>query len=221
MPLTVYLLPVSGDRFELYSELPEDAGPLPDSRAGRLRRWAHRASVRWRELVDKARRSGPRGRLAQWRDAVVRRLAESLAEQRTLWALRHETEVTLCYPSSLSEATAREGLNRLLTDARRHHGWWLIIDLVLFVASGVLFFVPGPNILAYYLAFRVFGHLNSWRGARHGAECTTWRLHPDADLAELARLVGTPRETRAPLVAEIAARLNLPRLVAFFDRVAA
>jgi len=86
--------------------------------------------------------------------------------------------------------------------------------------SGILFFVPGPNLVAYYIAFRLVGHLQSWRGARQAAERIAWTFEPDPGLAELASLVDVPRETRAPRVAAIAERLNLPRLTAFFDRVA-
>jgi hypothetical protein len=47
-----------------------------------------------------------------------------------------------------------------------------------------------------------------------------WTFEPDTELAELGLLVDMPREARAPRVAAIADRLNLPRLSAFFDRVA-
>ncbi len=108
----------------------------------------------------------------------------------------------------------------MLAHARRHHLRWFIIDLILFIGSGILFFVPGPNLVAYYIAFRLVGHLQSWRGARQAAETIAWTFEPDPGLAELASLVDVPRETRAPRVAAIAERLNLPRLTAFFDRVA-
>ena len=111
-------------------------------------------------------------------------------------------------------------LEALLAHARSHHLRWLIIDLILFTVSGILFFVPGPNLVAYYIAFRLVGHLQSWRGARQAAERIAWTFEADPGLAELASLVDVPRETRAPRVAAIAERLNLPRLTAFFDRVA-
>jgi hypothetical protein len=47
-----------------------------------------------------------------------------------------------------------------------------------------------------------------------------WTFETDPRLDELAALVDVPREARAPHVAAIAQRLNLPRLTAFFDRVA-
>jgi len=80
--------------------------------------------------------------------------------------------------------------------------------------------IPGPNILAYYFAFRVVGHYLSWRGARQAIDATAWRLTPEPALAELGGLAHMARAARAPRVAAIAAELNLPRLAAFFDRTA-
>ena len=218
--MVVFLVPARGDRFELYSEAPEDPGTPPGQEDGRFRRWAHSASVQWQQLVEAARRRRPRGRLAEWRDAVVCRLAETIAEQRTLWALRTRTEATLRYPATIAVERARSAVDKALSHARRHHQRWFIIDLVLFVSSVVFFFIPGPNLVAYYFAFRLIGHLQSWRGARQAMDVIKWSFEPDAGLAELASLVDLPRAERAPRVAAIAARLNLPRLPSFFDRVA-
>ncbi|MQA28267.1 MAG: hypothetical protein GEU82_00300 [Luteitalea sp.] len=223
--MTVFLVPAGQGRYELYSEAPEEPASVPDDHAGRFKRWAHSAQVQWHALVDAARRAphdgGTHGRFARWRDSVICRLAESIAEQRTLWSLRKETGATMRFPSTMAAAGARSVLDQSLARAQRHHGKWLIVDLVLFLASGILFFVPGPNVIAYYLLFRVVGHLNSWRGARQGAQQIVWTLESDANLGELGSLVDVPDAARAPLVAEIASRLNLPRLTAFFRRVTA
>jgi K+-H+ exchange-related protein len=219
--MIVFLVQVDRDRFELYTEPRDERASDPGEHAGRVRRWAHAANERWHELVASARRGGSHGPLARWRDAVVCRLAESIAEQRTLWALRHEATATLRYPSSIDAARSRAVLDRSLADSKGHHGRWLIVDLVLLIVSGILFFVPGPNIVAYYIAFRVIGHLNSWRGSRRALQEIAWAFEADTNLAELASLIEVPSETRAARVAAIAARLNLPRLTAFFARVAA
>ena len=218
--MMVYLLPIGRDRFELYSEPPDDAGEAVRPE-GRFRRWAHTASVRWHLVVDAARRGTSTGRFARWRDRVVCRLAETIAEQRTLWALAKEPSATLVFPASIQARDARAALDRALAAARRHHGIWLGIDLPIFIVSAVLAPVPGPNVLAYYLAFRVVGHLLSWRGARHAVKRVSWTLQGDARLAELASLVNLPREERAARVHAIAQQLNLRRLPAFFERVAA
>lgn len=219
--MTVYLLSVGRDRFELYSEPPEEAGVPPESGAGRLRQWAHRANVQWHELVDTARRGYATGRIARWRDAIVCRLAETIAEQRTLWALAQFSEATLLYPASLDQQAARSALDRGLAVARRHHGIWLLVDGPLFIVSAALAPIPGPNIVAYYLGFRAIGHWLSWRGARHASAGIQWTLEPDTTLDELASLIDIPRAVRASRVHAIAARLKLHRLAAFFERVAA
>lgn len=218
--MVAFLVPARGDRFELYSEASEDPDTPPGREEGRFRRWAHSASVQWQQFVEAARRRRPKSRLAHWRDAIVFRLAETIAEQRTLWALRTRSEATLQYPGTIALDRARSELGTALSHARRHHQRWIIIDLALFVSSVVFFFIPGPNLIAYYFAFRLIGHLQSWRGARQAMDVIKWSFEPDTQLAELASLVDLPRSERAPRVAAIAARLNLPRLPSFFDRVA-
>jgi len=219
--MIVYLLALGGGRFELYSEPPEEPGAPPHPDAGRWRQWAHRAYVRWHELVESARRRTSTGPIARWRDAIVRRLAETIAEQRTLWALAQHSEATLLFPATVGDADARAALDRALLAARRHHGLWMLVDTPLLIVSGILAPVPGPNVLAYYLGFRAVGHWLSWRGARYAAARVHWTFEPDGSLAELASLVNLPRAARASRVDAIAARLNLHRLPAFFERVAA
>ena len=217
--MIVYLVPARA-HFELYSEAPEDPADPPAPGDGWFRRWTHGAGARWRQMVDGARNGSGAGRLARWRDRLVHHVAESIAEQRTLWALRHWSAATARFPATIAPPDARAALDRLLAHARRHHGRWLLVDLAITAVTGPLFFfVPGPNIISWYFAFRVLGHLQSWRGARQAIDRTVWTLEPDEGLAELAALVDVPRAARAPRVAAIAAQLNLPRLAAFFDRV--
>lgn len=219
--MTVFLVPAGRSRYELYSEAPDEIDDAPAPHEGFLKRWAHTASVQWHQLVDQARRGGAVSRLARWRDAFVCRLAESISEQRTLWALRLVTAATVRYPAKLALEEGRSTLNGLLARSRQHHGRWLVVDSLLFAASGILFILPGPNLIAYYFAFRMVGHLQSWRGARQAMDRVTWSLEPDQGLDELASLVDVPRAARTSRVEAIAARLNLPRLSAFFERVAA
>jgi hypothetical protein len=218
--MTVYLVPVGRGRFEAYSEAQDDK-TSPDVRhEGTIRRWLHRASLRWQELVERARHGKSEGLLSGWRDAIIRRLAESIAEQRTLWALRDKRTATVRYPAIMDADAARAALMALFAHARSHHLLWLLADGGLLAVSGVLAIVPGPNIIAYYLAFRVIGHVQSWRGARQAMDTIRWTFEADEQLAELAPLADVPREARASKVEAIAERLNLPRLSAFFDRVA-
>jgi hypothetical protein len=218
--MIVFLVPAGRNRFELYSEVGDEPAEAPGREAGKLRRWAHTVNVQWRQLVEAARGEKARGRLGRWRDAVVCRLAENIAEQRTLWALRTQTTSALKYPDTLPVERAKAEIDRAVGHARRHHLRWFSIDVLLFISSVVFFFIPGPNLVAYYFAFRFIGHLQSWRGARQAMDDITWSFAPDPGLAELASLVDLPTAARAPRVAAIAARLHLPRLESFFDRVA-
>lgn len=219
--MRIHLIPLGRSRFEPYAEPPvDDERPLAHD-AGRIRRFLHRANQQWHSLVDSARLRGATTGLARWRDAVVCKLADSLDEQRTLWALRNATRATVLFPSNLERGPARTLLNQILAAAQRYHGRRLIVYVVLFVLSGVFFFVPGPNIVAYYFGFQSFGHLQSWRGARRGLTGVEWTLQPSDDLAELATLVQEPQAVRAARVEDIARRLALEHLAAFFEREAA
>lgn len=216
-------MPVGAGRFELYSEAPDEgvADGEPPPTDGFWRQTIHKAQVRWHDAVHAARDSASSvGWFARVRDRAVCRAAESIAEQRTLWSLRHCTAATLVHPSDLTDAPLNEVRDGLLSNARQHHGRWLAIDSALLLVSGVFMLVPGPNVLAYYFAFRAVGHYLSWRGAQQALERTTWGLHAEPALAELGRLAALPRDARASRVEAIAHGMNLPRLAAFFDRTA-
>jgi hypothetical protein len=216
---TVYLVPLGSGKFELYSEPPDDH-PAAEPQ-GFLRQRLHRLHERWREAVHTARHHQPSpSRFARWRHWGVSRVAEMIAEQRTLWSLRHASQATLVYPSDLPEAQAVGARDGGLAHARRHHGVWLVVDGLLLIGSGLLMLVPGPNLLAYYFGVRVLGHYLSWRGARQAMDRTRWDSRAEPALAELGTLVNVARDARAQRVAAIAAALNLPRLAVFFDRAA-
>ena len=166
-------------------------------------------------------RQGDRaGRLTRLRDWLVCRIAEAIAEQRTLWSLRTLASATFIYPSDLSETSAAAIRGRVLIRARRHHGWWLLINVVGVALTAVLVLLPGPNLIGYYFLFRAVGHFLSMRGARHALESISWRPIAEPALSELGGLARVARDARAERVAAIASQLRLTRLEAFFDRVA-
>lgn len=217
--MRIYLVPAHRGRFEVYSEPVEGDEETPPPE-GRFRRWLHAGNQQWHALVTQARQGGGTSLWARTRDRIICLLAESIAEQRTLWALRREVAAEVHMPSFLSATDARARLMADLAKARTHHLRWLVVDSLLFVGSGVLALVPGPNLIAYYFAFRCVGHLQSWRGARQGSDVIQWTFVPDPALSELSQLVDLPRQARAARVEAIAERLNLPHLADFFDRVA-
>jgi hypothetical protein len=219
----IYLVPVGSGRFELYSEPAADVDAEADPKAeGFWQRLGHRGQARWREAVGAARHGDPAGGwFARARNAAVCKAADAIAEQRTFWTLRHGDRAELVHPSDVSSQEAASIRDRILGRARTHHLRWLFVDTVVLIASGVFMFVPGPNVLAYYFAFRVVGHYFSWRGARQALLSTAWRLRTEPALVELGQLAHLPRDARASRVYAIASGLNLPRLAAFFDRTAA
>ena len=96
---------------------------------------------------------------------------------------------------------------------------WLIVDTVLFIGSGIFFFIPGPNVIAYFFAFRLVGHWLSMRGAAHGRDTTSWIGRPSAQMTALRAAVVLPAPERARAIEPIAHDLDLPRLAVFVDRM--
>lgn len=217
--MVVYLVPSSAGRFELYAEVVSE--PSREPAAGRFTRVMAAAAAGWRHVVQTARDRRRTSRVGRWTDGLVCGLADRLAEQRGLGALRGRHALVVRFPSGLGAAQAELELRRGLARVARRHRWRSALYLALFVVSGALAIVPGPNVLAYYFAVALFGHLQAWRGAMHASTGVRWVLEGDQDLADLARLVDVPRDAREADVAAIAERMKLRGLASFFNRVAA
>jgi hypothetical protein len=226
--MDVFLIPVAPDRYELYCEVADDAAEAPHEGGGVFRGLVHRFRTMLAD-AEAARRRGAgspsageerHGLLRRFKDKTMRWVVEAIAEQRLLWNLRRQTSATLHHPDDITEVAARAVVDAALKRDLERHRFWLAIDTLGFVASGAFMLVPGPNVIAYYFAFRVVGHYLSWRGARNGLDGVTWRAQPSAPLAELRRLAEVTPEAREPQVREIEARLRLEHLAAFFQRAA-
>ena len=176
--------------------------------------------------AERGRRHGgsPRhdaGWLTRANARMMRWVAESIAEQRLLWHMRRQTDARLFFPDDLTEASATSRLRVQLGRDRDRHRFWLAIDSVGFVLSGLLMLLPGPNVLAYYFAFRLVGHYLSMMGARRGLEVVCWSSEKSAPLSELRRAIGLTPEQRVQQVSDVALRLRLEHLATFFERTAA
>ncbi|MPZ17470.1 MAG: hypothetical protein GEV06_06115 [Luteitalea sp.] len=224
--MDVFLVPVGDGRYEPYCEVPdEDVAPSASATG-----WRHRLAAQFREMLAAAEAERARAREGAY-DAHPTRLstrlkqralhwiAERIAEQRLLWHLRRQTEVALVHPDDMDGDEAMRVVRAALERDATRHWRWLIVDALLFALSGVLVLVPGPNIVAYYFAFRVVGHLLSWRGARQGLAGVAWHQTPSRDLADLRTEVAHDRTERRTRVRELAARLRLEHLPTFFDRM--
>jgi hypothetical protein len=224
--MDVFLLPVGPDRYELYCEVADEAQAERADEAprgffrGLKQRFQHMLAEAERERRQgRAGQAPPSGWLGRLRTRMMRWVAESIAEQRLLWTLRHATDATLHYPADLSQPAADERLRKQLGRDFDKHQFWLVIDSLLFIASGLLMIIPGPNLVAYYFAFRMVGHFLSLRGARQGLSGVTWTHRPSGPLADLRLAPTLEPAARDAHVEAIAAALGLEYLPRFFRRV--
>lgn len=228
--MDVFLIPLGGDRYELYCEAPaeEPESDTEPPKSGLIARLKHQFStvLAHAEAARNRRASRPheehdepKGIVGRIKARSLAWIADRIAEQRLLWHLRHQTEVTLHHPTDMGDAEcmkiARTSLQR---DGERHRNW-LAIDSVLMVLSAALILVPGPNVIGYYFAFRVVGHYLSWRGARQGLDMVVWKTEPSEPLAELRQAIDLHQPQREHKLSDVASRLRLDHLAAFVERI--
>jgi hypothetical protein len=223
--MEVYVVPVGPDRYELYCEPgaePETGEGEPAvGFIGRLRR-RFSEMVRAAEDEEHEARPEPRGWLARLQRRSLGWVAQRIAEQRLLWNLRRHAAATAVHPAHLTagqvESLVRGTLRR---DFERHRRWLVIDAFALAVTGPLLFFVPGPNMVAYFFTFRVFGHYLSMRGALQGLQRVRWSHRPSPALDRLRDLAALDPAARDARVREIEAALHLQHLARFVARVGA
>ena len=227
--MDVYLVPVGRGRHELYCEVSDDAAAGMADEAdettfiGRMKKRAADAIAdaekEWRDR-QAGRIEMPAGRWGRIKARMRAWVAERVAEQRLLWHLRRQEACTLFHAD---EATGDASLvlmrDSLQRDYERHRRWF-VWNVVGFIASGLTFLVPGPNLLAYYFFFRLAGHYLSMKGARHGLDIVVWTPKAAAELSELRLLAAQPLTERSARVRAIAESLGLEHLAMFFNRLA-
>lgn len=224
--MDVYLVPVGRDKHELYCEVPDEPEETTDPapKRGFFRGLKDKFNAMLAE-AERQRRQGhaesaPAGWMGRAKTRMMRWVAESIAEQRLLWHLRRCDEACLFYPDDLPQPQAAAELRAHLQRDFEKHRFWLIIDGLGFLASGLFMLVPGPNLIAYYFAFRLVGHYLSMRGARQGLSHVRWHEENSEALSELRRAIDLEPRSRALRVHELARRLRLEHLASFFERTA-
>ena len=223
--MDVFLIPIGRDRYELYCEQPADENTAPVTEpTGVLAKLRYRFTVMLR-AAEERQRSGEvdhtqKGWLGRAQDHLMAWVAERIAEQRLLWNLRRQTTATAAHPQDMSFDQVLTLIRRTLQRDYERHRLWLVLDTIFLIASGALMLVPGPNIVAYYFAFRVVGHWLSMRGANQGLHHVEWTSRPCPPLAELREVAVLDPPVRSQRVHDIASRLRLQHLSAFFERVA-
>lgn len=222
-PFCLFVIPFKEERYELYFEQThEDEEESEPPAAGFFGRLKTRFQVMLRAAEERqrqGRRETPQGWWAWVQERMLAWVAERIAEQRLLWNLRRETEATAMHPSDIAEDDAVTIIKRLLKGDYDRHRVWLIIDSTLFVVSGVFFFVPGPNLIAYFFAFRLVGHWLSMRGASQGLHRIAWTGKPCTPLLELRQAATLEPVARAHRVEAIGRVLHLQHLTRFYERL--
>lgn len=223
--LQVFLVPIGGDRYELYCETPVDARALAGRADERPSGWIRRQIDRFRRLLaeaDEWQRRRDRGHAdpapGPWA-FVMRKIAEAVAEQRLVWLLRTTDAAELLYPDHLEAERALDiGRQALRRDFEKHRRW-TAIDAVVFLVFVPFTVIPGPNLPAIYFSFRAVGHFFSLRGARRGLHLVRWTASPSPPLTALASVMSQNDDAREARVNEIAQSLGLERLAAHLARV--
>ncbi len=220
--MDVFVIPIGLDRYELYCEVSIEAPRVESAPSGIIGRIRHRFAVMLHQAEERQRAGAP-GASSWWarlQEHAMAWVAERVAEQRLLWNLRRESSVIAAYPQDLTYDQALTLIRRTLQRDYERHRAWLVVDSLLLIAVGVLALLPGPNIVAYYVAFRVMGHWLSMRGAWQGLHRITWTGRPCEPLTELREVASLDSGAREARVHDIAARLRLRHLSTFFERVA-
>lgn len=223
----MFLVPVGESRHELYTESVHDDPIAAPDHPAESSSWWQRQISRFRATLAEAeeeRRRRDRGeanpaRGGLW-SAIMRRIAETIAEQRLLWQLRKQGDARLTHPDRMSRDRALELMRASLTRDLAKHRRWCVIDALLTAVFGpLLFFVPGPNIVSWFFFFRAIGHYLALRGATQGLNVTAWQTQASPDLTALGDTLRLPHAERRPRLDAIAATLGLDHLTGFVERV--
>lgn len=218
--MNVFLVPLGAQRHELYCEVGDhDAVEESPTDQG----WVSRFEDKFRtvmQTIDRRSREASPTLWSRLRNRVLAWLAERVAEQRLLWQLRLHHQATLYFPHDLGPDQAVMLMRQSLRADLRRHWVWLSTNLVLLAVAGLLTVIPGPNVVAFYFAFRVVGHYMSVRGAKHGLVGVTWTPAGSEPLTDLRRAVALDPAARAREVSAVAERLELEKLASFVERMA-
>ena len=188
--MDVFVIPVGSDRFELYyeqqiEETEPDAEPASTGIIARFQR-------RFSELLREAEEHGDEEKdqtATSWtqrmQDRMMAWIARRVTEQRLLWNLRKQEQVVAVHPSDTAFDVVRPHIQQSLQRDFERHRFWLVVDTIGLIVSGLLAILPGPNLIAYYFLFRVGGHWLSMRGASQGRRRVQWESRPCDALNEL------------------------------------
>jgi len=219
-PLLVFLVPLGGQRYELYCER-HHTGPDEDpAGSGWFAGLRQKFSTMLKQAEEGEEAAAPAaGLLARLQARMMAWVAERVAEQRLLWNLRGRDAAIVTHPDDLPFEQVVEIVRQSLRADHRRHMRWLIVDTVLFIGSGIFFFIPGPNLIAYFFAFRLVGHWLSMRGAAQGRDKVSWTGRPSSGMTALRAAIARPAHERTRAIEPLARELGLLKLAVFVDRM--
>ena len=233
MLMDVFVIPVGRDRYELYCEPAAEIANPEAPAAGLAGRLRHRVGTRFSTVVRTAEewhRHGPpkepKSLVGNVKNRVFAWVAQRIVEQRLLWYLRQHTAAVAAHPPDMPFDQVLTLIRRMLQHDYDRHRRWIIIDGILFLLTFIFlgpFFllVPGiANIPAIYFGFRAIGHWLSMHGADHGLHRVAWSGRSCPPLTELRDVALLEPPVRDARIHDVAARLRLPHLSTFFERVA-
>jgi Flp pilus assembly protein TadB len=223
--MDVFVIPVGADRYVLYYEQviepePEDE-PAPTGRFAKLQRRFSELlrAAEERRNEDQEQTPSSQSWTGRMQDRMMSWIAKRIAEQRLLWNLRKQEHVVAVHPSDTTFEAVLPHIQQALQRDFERHRFWLVVDTIGLVVSGLLAIVPGPNLLAYFFLFRVGGHWLSMRGATQGRRRIQWEGRPCEFLNGLRDALHMGRRERQGRVQQIASTLHLRHLPTFFERV--
>jgi hypothetical protein len=219
-PLLVFLVPLGGQRYELYCER-HHTGPDEEPAGGGWFAGLRQKFSTMLKQAEEGEEAAPpsAGLLARLQARMMAWVAERVAEQRLLWNLRGRDAAIVTHPDDLPFEQVLEIVRQSLRADHRRHMRWLIVDTVLFIGSGIFFFIPGPNVIAYFFAFRLVGHWLSMRGAAQGRDKVSWTGRPSSAMTALRAAVARPAHERTRAIEPLARELGLLKLAVFVDRM--
>jgi hypothetical protein len=220
--MEVFVIPSGQDQYVLYYEAAGSVKMLDAAPRGIRGRLKHYFLVMLRS-AEAQEEGGTAPVEPGWLGRLQYRLLSwvtgRVVEQRLLWRLRHEFDVTAVHPEDMSFEQVRDLIEQELRNDRDRHRNGLILFTVAFILSGLVAVVPGPNLIAYYFAFRLVGHFLSLRGAVQGLRRVKWNGQGCQKLLVLRDAIDLAPVAREVMVREVAYQLRLPNLPKFFARV--
>jgi Mitochondrial K+-H+ exchange-related len=152
------MLLIDAERFFFFADeselaLEEDGGSTEPPRSG-IRKWIHARFERFTAAWQHAG-SGALYWMRQVWDWLHKLVRPDEAMLARLWSARR---IKLHHPAARSEADVSANWRNYLDRQRGRHLFWLVFNGVLAPPSVILAFLPGPNVIGFWLAYRAVHH---------------------------------------------------------------